>query len=130
LFDLFPTFVDLAGIEGEFNFDGISIQTLFVGETLPERKLFWRPGGLSPYEPSLENGEDVAKAIRDGKWKLVAQPGYEQIELFDLENDVAEKHNLAAEFPERTEEMKVQLQEWEQEMLASLPYKTKPLEQK
>ncbi|MDF7799589.1 sulfatase-like hydrolase/transferase [Pontiellaceae bacterium B1224] len=126
LFDLFPTFVELAGIESEIDFDGVSIQDLFEGEALPERKLFWRPGGLSPYEPSLENGEDVAKAIRDGKWKLVAQPGYEQIELFDLECDVAEKHNLASKFPERTEQMKAQLLAWEQQMLSCLPYETKP----
>ncbi|MDF7809291.1 sulfatase-like hydrolase/transferase [Pontiellaceae bacterium B12219] len=129
LFDLFPTFVEIAGIEGDFNFDGISIKSLFEGEALPERNLFWRPGGLSPYEPSLENGEDVEKAIRDGKWKLVAQPGYEQVELFDLESDVAETTDLSVKFPERTEQMKAELQTWEQKMLSYLPYQTKPPKQ-
>lgn len=130
LFDLLPTFVDLADIDGTFEFDGVSIKPLLQGGGLAERRLYWRPGGLSPYEPSLENGKDVEKAVRDGKWKLVAQPGYEKIELFDLENDIAEKHNLASEFPERTERMKKQLQAWEQEMLSCLPYKTKLPKQK
>lgn len=129
-FDLFPTFVELADIEGEFDFDGISIQSLWKDEELPERQLFWRPGGLSPYEPSLENGKDVAKAIRDGKWKLVAQPGYEKLELFDLESDIAEKNNLVSEQPERAEKMKRQLQAWEQEILTHLPYKTQPRKKK
>uniref|UniRef100_UPI003567BAC1 sulfatase-like hydrolase/transferase n=1 Tax=Pontiella sp. TaxID=2837462 RepID=UPI003567BAC1 len=128
-FDLFPTFVELAGIEGTFDFDGLSIQALLEGGSLPERALFWRKGGLSPYEPLLENGKDVMKAVRDGKWKLVAQPGFEKVELFDLENDVAEQHDLSAKFPERTEQMKQQLQAWEQEMLTYLPYRTKSLQQ-
>ncbi len=129
LFDLLPTFVDLIGIEGEFDFDGISIQALLKGGALPERPLFWRPGGLSPYEPSSENGQDVEKAVRVGPWKLVAQPGYEAVELFNLESDVAEEHNLAAQYPERAVALKRQLQEWEQEMLVLLPYKTKPAQQ-
>ncbi|MGJ8639882.1 MAG: sulfatase-like hydrolase/transferase [Opitutaceae bacterium] len=124
-FDLFPTFVELAGIEGDFDLDGVSIAPLFAAKHLDDRKLFWRLGGLSPYEPSLENGEDVPKAIRDGKWKLVAKPGYKNLELFDLENDIAEAHNLAKEHPERTDRMKAELQAWEQEMLTYLPYQTK-----
>jgi arylsulfatase A-like enzyme len=123
-FDLFPTFVELAGIDGTFDFDGISIQSLWEGTALPERQVYWRRGGLSPFEASLENGRDVPKAIRDGKWKLVAWPGYEKIELFDLEKDLSEKQNLASQFPERTEEMKRQLQKWEESMLTFLPYTT------
>ncbi len=126
LFDLFPTMVDLAGIEGEFDFDGTSLRGLWGDGKFPERKLFWRKGGLSPYEPKLENGMDVPKAIRDGKWKLVAQPGYRKVELFDLESDLGEQKNLAAKQPERTERMKKELQAWEKEMLESLPYQTRP----
>ncbi|MEP4079435.1 sulfatase-like hydrolase/transferase [Haloferula sp.] len=129
-FDLFPTIVDLAGIKGDFDFDGVSIKSLWNGEKLANRKLFWRPGGLSPYEPKLENGKDVRKAIRDGKWKLVAQPGYEKVELFDLESDLAEKHDLASKHPERVERMKQELHAWEQEMLTLLPYQTKPSKKK
>jgi hypothetical protein len=54
----------------------------------------------------------------------VAWPGYEKIELFDLEKDLSEKQNLASQFPERTEEMKRQLQKWEESMLTFLPYTT------
>lgn len=129
-FDLFPTFMELAGIEGAFDFDGVSIKSLLIGGELNDRQLFWRPGGLSPYEPSLANGADVVKAIRDGKWKLVAKPGYKKLELFDLENDLAEKHNLVSKHPERTEKMKIQLQTWEQEMLTYLPYQTNPSKNK
>ena len=130
LFDLFPTFVDLAKIKGDFEFDGVSIEPLWKNEELAPRKLFWRRGGLSPHEPNIENGKDVAKAMRDGKWKLIAQPGYEQLELFDLENDVAEKNDLVSKHPERVEKMKKQLQAWEQEMLTYLPYKTQPAQKK
>lgn len=130
LFDLFPTFVDLANIEGQFEFDGISLKPLWKSEQLAPRQLFWRIGGLSPHEPNIENGRDVPKTIRDGKWKLIAKPGYQKIELFDLENDLAETQNLASEHPERTDKMKQQLQNWEKEMLTYLPYKTRPTEKK
>lgn len=130
LFDLFPTFVDLAKIKGEFAFDGISIEPLWKGEELATRNLFWRRGGLSPYEPNIENGKDVPKAIRNGKWKLVAHPGYKKIELYDLESDIAEKRNLVSKHPEQAKKMKKQLQDWENEMLTYLPYKTKQAEKK
>jgi arylsulfatase len=44
------------------------------------------------------------RALRVGDWKLVAAKG-EPWELYDLSSDRAEQHNLAADMPDKVEEM-------------------------
>ena len=39
--------------------------------------------------------KEPLQAIRNGKWKAIKDYGTMEIELFDLENDVEEKHNIA-----------------------------------
>ncbi len=47
-------------------------------------------------------------SLRVGSWKLVFGPdkGDEEVQLYDLEADLGEKHNLAAKEPERVTEMR------------------------
>jgi arylsulfatase A-like enzyme len=52
-------------------------------------------------------------AVRVGKWKLVRKyPG--PWELYDMEADRTEMHDLATEHPERVAEMRTQYDEWAQ----------------
>ena len=50
-------------------------------------------------------------AIRIGKWKLVRKYP-DPWELFDMEADRTEMHNLAGQYPERVEDMAKQYAAW------------------
>ena len=101
--DLFPTLLDLAGIpQAEaLALDGNSLSPLLLrGETLPERNLFW--------------AYNHQKAFRKGKWKLMVSR--DQVELFDLEADLSEQHNLAEKYPDTTQNLLSQLSIWEKDV--------------
>ncbi|WP_040522443.1 sulfatase-like hydrolase/transferase [Aliiglaciecola lipolytica] len=125
--DLVPTMLSVTNTKQppDYQFDGVNIMPVFKGQDLPERMLFWRNGGSFKTSTGLTT-LDSAKAMRDGKWKLVAAPYFKQIELFDLSNDLQEKNNIANKHPQRVESMLGSLKEWENEMLTYLPYQIIP----
>jgi arylsulfatase len=101
--------VDLAGAKypTEFNgqpihpMEGRSLKPLFQSPGLPltssPRPLFWEHEGN--------------RAARLGPWKLVAlYPG--EWELYNVEADRSEQHNLAAQQPERVKAMAAQWDAW------------------
>ncbi len=99
--DMMPTFADIAGQKEPIDIDGISILPTLTGEG--EQKLheflYW--------EFPVLGGR---KAIRMGKWKAV-QYGVSNnpdapIELYNLEIDPAESHNLADEHPDIINQVK------------------------
>ncbi|MCH2063977.1 MAG: arylsulfatase [Roseibacillus sp.] len=55
------------------------------------------------------------RAVRDGKWKLVAKGVRGAWELYDMEKDRTEMHNLAAKQPEITSRMTAQYEQWAKE---------------
>lgn len=115
--DFYPTFVDLAGgkLESGAKRDGINITELLKN---PEEVHF--PDRIYYYYVYKR-----LQAVRKGKWKLVlprpAHPegtGFcgrfygnevENIELYDLDNDVSESIDLAAEYPQVVKEMLVHI---------------------
>ena len=124
--DILPTLTDLAGIDtGNTPLDGVSLKPVLTGESLTARKLYWRNSGLSPHAKDL-NCQDSHKAIRDGKWKLVASPYYEELELFDLEKDLSETTDLSGRYPDRVKTMEAELLCWEKEVSVGLPYRICP----
>jgi arylsulfatase A-like enzyme len=63
------------------------------------------------------------RVLLDNQYKLIldARPGSEDsIELFDLNDDSAEQHNLAESKPEIATRMQRQLRDWQQSVLHSL----------
>ncbi len=50
--------------------------------------------------------------LRDGRWKLIHELDSGQSKLFDVHADPAEKHDRAAEFPERVEAYREHLLRW------------------
>uniref|UniRef100_UPI0035637C71 sulfatase family protein n=1 Tax=Pontiella sp. TaxID=2837462 RepID=UPI0035637C71 len=89
--DLFPTFAAMAGaaVPTDRPIDGLDIRSVLRGDfkTAPEREWFLYRG----------------QAIRTDDWKYVkAKKG---AELFNLAEDVGEQHNVAKQYPEKTEQL-------------------------
>lgn len=104
--DIFPTILTHAGVRIERQFDGIDLSAHLIGDaSLPERTLFWRKG--------------EKKAVRRGRWKYVdadaTRTGAAPL-LFDLDTDLAETRDVAAEQPEAARELAAALADWEREV--------------
>lgn len=86
MMDVLPTFVKLAGgtVPGDRKIDGSDIWPLLAGQ----------PGAKTPHETFLFYRGLKLEAVRSGPWKLRLG------QLFNLETDVAEAKNVAAENPE------------------------------
>ena len=93
LIDIMATAVDVARAAyptDKTPLEGMSLQPLFQKTLLPERKLYWEHEGN--------------RAIRDGKWKLVAEFNGPW-ELYNISTDRSEQHDLSNTHPERAQTM-------------------------
>lgn len=92
--DFLPTCCELIGKDPPQDIDGISMLPTLLGQDQEQKKheyMYWELRGQ--------------QAIRMGKWKaLRLKPGTE-IELYDLDSDIAESKDLADEHPEIVAEM-------------------------
>lgn len=106
LVDVMPTLVELVGAKYPARFDGHDIRPMsgrsfagaFEGEPLTRSvPIFWEHEGN--------------KAVRDGKWKLVAQFGAPW-QLYDMSIDRTETRDLAAAHPDIAARMAKQWDDW------------------
>ncbi|MCC7491465.1 MAG: arylsulfatase [Fimbriimonadaceae bacterium] len=88
--DLLPTCAALAGTMAPDGLDGIDLGSLWIGGPPPQHPPFYwefHEGGFS-------------QAVRHGAWKAVRRKSRQaSVELYDLVNDPAEAHDLAAAQP-------------------------------
>jgi arylsulfatase A-like enzyme len=123
--DLLPTILEFAAIERpEPPLDGLSLAGLLEREEpLPGRDLYWYfpvyMGGRRPGEWRTT----PVNALRSGKYKLVEYFEGMRVELYDLEADPHESHDLAAEQDERARELQTRLESWRREIGAVVPRK-------
>lgn len=96
-------------LDGEF-----LSRTLTGHETEGRRSsLFWR---RPPDRPGPKNDPLPDLAIRDGRWKLLAQFDGSNPQLYDLRADPGETDNLAAKHPAVTERLKDAVLKWDAEV--------------
>ena len=96
LLDIYPTVCDLVGAAPPEGIDGVSFRPVITGQKPAiRRELF-----LSYLS--------VQRAIRDERWKLIRYPQVNVTQLFDLQADPDEMHNLAGE-PAQSERVKAML---------------------
>ncbi len=107
LIDLMATCVDLAGARYPTERDGERIHPL-EGVSLRPALSGWPLERTAPIFFEHEGN----RAVRDGRWKLVAKGPAGAWELYDLEADRTETHNLAARHPDRVRTMVGQWEAW------------------
>ncbi len=101
--DIFPTVTALASVTPPPELDGVNLTPFLSGEKKdpPHASLFFN---------TTNHG-----AIRQAQWKLVLSPDGRS-ELFDLENDMEEKHNLASVDPVRVKSLEKSWEAWKEQM--------------
>ena len=120
LTDVMATILDISGAAYPESYkghnilpcEGSSLVPVFGNQDTHRGLLFWEHEGNA--------------AVREGKWKLVknfsacssATPGFDppgqrgDWELYDMEQDRTEMHDLAQQFPERVKAMSAAYQQW------------------
>ena len=127
--DFYPTILDVVGISSARPNDGNSLKGVLLGnKELAERPLFWHfPIYLAAYSQADDGIRDSlfrtrpGSAIRLGKWKLQYYFEDHEMELFNLESDIAERRDLSQSHPEQRDHLLKLLQEWWLEIQAPIP---------
>jgi arylsulfatase A len=116
--DWYPTIAEAAGVklDPKQTVDGASLLPLLKGvEGFAREAIFWHyphyhGGGAKPYG-----------AVRKGDLRLVEFFEDDRVELYDLKNDVGETKDLAAERPEKAQELRRLLADWRASVGAQMP---------
>ncbi len=116
--DFFPTLLDVVGKPRQPNqvLDGESLLPILKGGALGERPLFWH------YPHYGNQGGAPSAAVRRGKWKLMIEWQEDnRIELFNLDVDIGEQTDLAAQEPRLAASLQAELHAWQKQVGAKLP---------
>ncbi|MBP6773215.1 MAG: arylsulfatase [Gemmatimonadaceae bacterium] len=103
--DVLPTIAELAGAPVRRAVDGVSFADALRGNgpSRPHAPMYWEHHGVC-------GGQ---QAVRDGAWKAiqlgVGTPAPAPLELYNLDTDPGERHNVAAEHPEIVRRMRESL---------------------
>lgn len=121
--DFYPSILEFAGID-QYDvaqvIDGRSFKPILhkgdLGDT--EKALFWH----YPNEWGITGpGIGAASAIRKGDMKLIYYHATGQFELFDINNDIGEMHDLSTLQPRIVGKLALELQGYLQEVGAQMP---------
>jgi len=106
LYDIFPTACELVGGEVPEGLDGVSFAPVVRGEKKQTRDSLFL---------AYENSQ---RAVRDGRWKLIRYPQINRSQLFDLQEDPHEIHDLAgdAKQAERIQSLMALLTDWQKKL--------------
>jgi len=115
--DFYPTILDLAALPSrpDQHLDGKSLAPLLRGESIEARPLFWH------YPHYGNQGGSPAGAIRVGDWKLIEWYEDGRRELFNIREDLSERHDRAAENPPKVQELAMGLDAWRRAVGAKMP---------
>ncbi|CAN5316606.1 sulfatase [soil metagenome] len=119
--DFYPTLLDAAGIKlrPKQHCDGLSFASVLrggeAGAEFKTRPLFWH------YPHYSNQGGGPAGAVRHGDWKLIETYENGRVELFNLQKDPTESHDVAATEIDRLAVMNQLLANWRTSVGAKMP---------
>ena len=126
--DFYPTLLEMLDLPlmPEQHKDGISFMPLLEGTPYNGHDAFyWHFPHYSNHGNQSPGG-----AVRAGQYKLLEYFENGSVQLFDLENDLGEQHDISKENPEMTQKLLKMLQDWRKETDAKMPQRktvdTKP----
>ena len=127
--DIYPTFLEIAGAAAPENYplDGESLAPIFRDPkaTLKRTAIYQHfPGYLGA-------GEDTWRTtpvglIQEGPWKLMEFFEDHHLELYNLDQDIGETKNLAAEMPDKVKDLQTQMVAWRGQVGAKMPTPNTP----
>ena len=131
--DFYPTLMEAAGIKRPKNLklDGLSFVPCLkdASVSLGREALYWHfPAYLQGY--TARHGAfrtTPSAAIRMGDWKLIEFFEDDELELYNLKEDLSEENNLAAKMPEKVKELHASMLKWRKATKAPVPTKKNPL---
>jgi arylsulfatase A-like enzyme len=100
--DIFSTIAAITNtaLPADRQYDGVNLLPYLAKDTgAPHNILFWRSG--------------YSKAVCKGNWKLYINEKNKKTFLFDLSNDIEERHDLSSSKPDKVKELLYDLQQWE-----------------
>jgi arylsulfatase A-like enzyme len=114
--DFYPTMLELAELplRPDEHVDGQSFADVLTGDMEhTDKTLHWH---------STSNGRSTGDfkgtAIRDGQYKLIDFYARGEVELYNVENDPGEQHNLADQKPAKTNELLKKVRQWREAVSA------------
>lgn len=120
--DFFPTILEMAGIKKYKTvqkIDGISFMPLLTGKgKMPSRDIYWHyPNKWDASGPGI----GATSTIRSGSWKLIYYYKDGKKELFNIDKDIKEEHNLINEYPDIAKKLSKKLSNYLRKVNAQRP---------
>jgi arylsulfatase A-like enzyme len=115
--DLLPSLSALAGVKlpEDYRPDGLDLSAALLGQTAAQRQgpIMWEYGRHAGCRPFLKKDQSPHLAIRAAHWKLLMNARGSDVQLYNLQTEVAEQTNLADEHPSVVKRLSQQLLEWD-----------------
>jgi arylsulfatase A-like enzyme len=116
--DFFPTILEMAGgkTDAKQILDGVSLVSLLKQSGPCQREaVYWHYPHYHGY------GGKPSGAIRKGDFKLIEFYEDGKLELYNLNDDLGEKVDLAAKMPDKAKELHQMLKDWRKSVNAQMP---------
>ena len=133
--DIFPTIMELIGNESyNSELDGNSVLPMLTeGQNITKRSFFWHfPIYLQGYNITENENRDSlfrtrpGSIIRKGDWKLHYYFEGNEVELYNLKDDIGEQNDLSKTNTLKMDELLIELQNWWKDTKAPIPTQLNP----
>jgi len=112
LVDVAPTALSVAGVPVPAGLDGVDLSPLLHGAdaaAFEERPIWGEAAGGEGYGPPLDSIYPLYRSVRQGRFKLIHDALTGRSELYDLDADPHEQHDIRARAPQVAERLEALL---------------------
>lgn len=113
--DLFPSLCAMAGIPLPKGYKpcGEDMSRALTGQgAVHQKDMMWDFGRNNAFARPKNDNRSPHLAIRRGDWKMLMNSDGSQVELYNLAEDVNERHNVASEHASLVKQLKRELRKW------------------